>query len=90
MQWLEEEFLPYLASWEASVRGREGFTVAEQNKMMLSAETRLGLQFTGIAWYCGIMLSLFFLYHRYIPHFLIQRIFHFIVNIDVLLYSFLQ
>ena len=27
---------------------REGFSVAEQNKMMLSAETRLGLKFTGI------------------------------------------
>ena len=48
MQWLEE-FLPYLAGWEASVQGRKGFSIAEQNKMMLSAETRLGLQFTGIA-----------------------------------------
>ena len=26
---------------------REGFSVAEQNKMLLSTETRLGLKFTG-------------------------------------------
>ena len=49
MQWLEEEFLPYLDGWEANVQGRKGLSIAERNKMMLSAETRLGLQFTGIA-----------------------------------------
>ena len=47
IQWLEEEFLPYLDRWEHSVKEREGFSVAEQNKMLLSAETRLGLKFTG-------------------------------------------
>ena len=45
---LEEEFLPYLAGWEASVRRREGFTMVEQNNMMFSAETRLGIYLTGI------------------------------------------
>ena len=49
MQWLAEEFLPYLDGWEASVQGRKGLSIAEWNKMMLSAETRLGLRFTGIA-----------------------------------------
>jgi len=29
------------------VQEREGFSLAEQNKMMLSTETRLGLKFTG-------------------------------------------
>lgn len=48
VQWLEE-FLPYLAGWAASVKGHEGLSIAKQNKMILSAETRLGLQFTGIA-----------------------------------------
>ena len=47
IQWLEEEFLPYLDRWERSVQEREGFSVAEQNKMLLSAETRLRLKFTG-------------------------------------------
>ena len=47
IQWLEEEFLPYLDRWERSVQEREGFSVAEQNKMLLSTETRLGLKFTG-------------------------------------------
>ena len=48
IQWLEEDFLLYLNNWETSVRGRTGFSVAEQSKMMLSAETILGLKFTGI------------------------------------------
>ena len=39
--------LPYLDSWERSVKERKGFSLAEQNKMMLSTETRLGLKFTG-------------------------------------------
>ena len=52
IQWLEEEFLPYLDSWEYSVQEREGYCVAEKNKMLLSVETRLGLKFTGIV-ICG-------------------------------------
>ncbi len=48
IQWLEETFLKYLEDWEKSVDARVGFSKAEKNKMMLSAETRLGLKFTGI------------------------------------------
>lgn len=42
-------FLPYLKNWEKSVLERSdgNFTVAERNKMMLSDETRKGLEFTG-------------------------------------------
>ncbi len=47
LQWLQEQFLPYLENWEESVRARDQFTLTEQNKMLLSVETRLGLQFTG-------------------------------------------
>ncbi len=48
IQWLEKTFLKYLEDWEKSVDARVGFSKAEKNKMMLSAETRLGLKFTGI------------------------------------------
>ena len=44
-QWLER-FLGYLAEWEESVRKCPGYTKAEQNRMLLSAETRHGLQIT--------------------------------------------
>ena len=42
-------FLRYLKDWEKSVleRADHDFTVAERNKMMLSAETRTGIEFTG-------------------------------------------
>ena len=58
--WLEEE--PYLSNWESSVRARKEFSVAEQNKMLLSIETRLGLEFTGkrIVQYCDNNLCFFF------------------------------
>lgn len=47
-QWLEDEFLGFLDKWERSVEKRKGFTEAEKKKMMLSAETLLGLRFTGM------------------------------------------
>ena len=47
MQWLEDEFLPFLDAWEKSVEEREGFTDAEKNRMKLSTETLLGLRITG-------------------------------------------
>ena len=47
MQWLEEEFLPYLEEWQQSVTARNGFSSAQKKRMMLSAETLLGLQITG-------------------------------------------
>ena len=48
MQWLREEFLPYLDRWEESVFKREGFSNVEKKMMLLSQETRNGLRITGI------------------------------------------
>ena len=48
LQWLEEEFLPYLDDWESSVKGRAGFSKLAQKQMLLSPETLLGLQITGM------------------------------------------
>lgn len=47
MQWLEEEFLPYLKEWEDSVARRPGFSKAQMKRMLLSAETLLGIRITG-------------------------------------------
>lgn len=49
LQWLEEQFLPYLDYWEASVNAREGFTPAQKKRMLLSCETLLGIRRTGAA-----------------------------------------
>ena len=48
IQWLEEEFLPYLDQWEKSVEAREGFTKTQKKQMLLSSETHLGLRMTGM------------------------------------------
>ena len=48
LQWLEEQFLGFLADWEKSVEDRKGFSKAERQKMLLSPETRLGLRMTGM------------------------------------------
>lgn len=48
MQWLVDEFLAYLDSWEASVKGRQGVTDVEKKKMLLSQPTLDGLRMTGI------------------------------------------
>ena len=45
-QWLESDFLGYLADWKDSVMERPGFSKTEKNRMLLRAETRLGLQIT--------------------------------------------
>ena len=47
MQWIKNEFLPYLDNWEESVESRSGFTNGEKKRMMLSHETLLGLRMTG-------------------------------------------
>ena len=47
-QWLEEEFMGYLQDWEKSVRERRECTKSEQLMMLLSAETRLGIEITGM------------------------------------------
>ena len=51
-QWLEDEFCGYLKKWEQSVdkkRKEEQFKKKEVNRMLLSLETRNGLQITGKA-----------------------------------------
>ena len=48
LQWLLEEFLPYLDSWETSVMERPGFTDVEKKKMLLSQPTLDGLRMTGM------------------------------------------
>ena len=47
MQWLEEKFLPYLDEWKKSVDQWPGFSKAEKKRMLLSAETLLGIRMTG-------------------------------------------
>ena len=46
LQWLENDFLPYLAEWESIADARKGFTKTEQGNMLLSHSTRLGLKMT--------------------------------------------
>lgn len=46
LKWLESDFLGYLADWKDSVMERPGFSKTEKNRMLLRAETRLGLQIT--------------------------------------------
>ena len=42
MQWLKEEFLPYLDDWEKSVRKREGFTDAQRETGAPQRSNHLG------------------------------------------------
>ena len=46
LQWLKDEFLPYLDKWEKDVQERTGFTPAEKKRMLISHETLLGLRMT--------------------------------------------
>ena len=55
-QWLEEEFLPYLESWEKSVHERDGFSAKEKEMMLMPKETRLGITETGISKYLWFKL----------------------------------
>ena len=43
-QWLEQDFLKYLDTWEESVKSREKFTAAQKKQMLLSTETLLGIR----------------------------------------------
>ena len=47
-QWITDEFIPYLKSWEESVQKRNGFTPQEKAMMLLARETRQGIDVTGI------------------------------------------
>ena len=56
LTWLEKEFLPYLDQWEQSVWSRQ--FEGDKSTMMLSAETLLGIRFTGrLAIYFNAMLT---------------------------------
>lgn len=46
VQWLEKDFLPYLENWEKWTQSVPNLTATQQNNMLLSAETRLGLKIT--------------------------------------------
>eukprot|EP00731_Ephydatia_muelleri_P014320 Em0008g40a len=46
LKWLESDFLKYLEDWKISVMQRTGYSKAEKNKMLLSDETRYGLEMT--------------------------------------------
>ena len=48
LQWLEKEFVGYLAEWDAMVEAREQFSAAEKKKMKLSQDTLEGLRMTGM------------------------------------------
>ena len=63
LQWLEQEFLPYLSSWESSVSRQEEFTPKEKGKMMLSSAVywhnhynTLQLMYNYYYWYTHIWL----------------------------------
>ena len=47
LEWLQNYFLAYLKAWEESVQSRTGFMKKQKMKMLLSPETRLGIQITG-------------------------------------------
>ena len=47
MQWLSGTFLGYLEEWEKEIKKVPGLTATEQNKLLLSRETRQGLRITG-------------------------------------------
>ena len=47
VQWVEDVFLSYLDKWESSVEAHgASFSKAEKERMLISAETRLGLRMT--------------------------------------------
>ena len=47
MQWLPEEFLPYLEHWKSSVQKRAGYSDKEKNIMLIAKETHNGIIVTG-------------------------------------------
>lgn len=47
VQWLTDEFTPYLKEWEGSVEKRSGFSPQSKSMMLLAKETRNGINITG-------------------------------------------
>ena len=60
LQWLTDEFIPYLKEWENSVKTRKGFNSKAKDMMVLARETRQGIEVTGVLHIlvCFILLSL--------------------------------
>jgi len=60
VQWLTDEFIPYLKEWEDSVEKRKGFTQLRQFKSMIvmPEDTRNGIYITGINVYMRIQYIL--------------------------------
>ena len=74
LQWLTEEFLPYLYHWEETVSEREGFSNMEKNMMLLSQETRDGLRITGTVYACTYNVSKCHMYSPPPTHTLISEL----------------
>ncbi len=47
MQWLLQEFLPFLNDWQQEAMATPGLTAAERKKLCLSDQTLEGLRITG-------------------------------------------
>ena len=46
-QFLRDELIPYFKKWETSAKGRSGFSKEAINLMILSQETRDGINISG-------------------------------------------
>ena len=47
LQWLTDEFIPYLNEWESSIKKRRIFSPPSKSMMLLAKETRNGINITG-------------------------------------------
>ena len=73
LQWLEEDFLQCLSSWDDSVSALPGVTTAQKQAMTLSRETKEGLKMTGTLmtichWVGIITVVMLNHYHFFIVH----------------------
>ena len=60
LEWLQNDFLAYHKAWEESVQSKTGFKKKQKMKMLLSPETRLGIQITsGPILYKPIIIYIF-------------------------------
>jgi len=57
IQWLENDFLGYLKSWETSVKQCKGFSAKQKKMMLMPEETRQGV--TGILSFINICFNIF-------------------------------
>ena len=47
LQWLEDDFMGYLNSWETTVQQQKGFPSEKKKMMFMPVETRKGIEVTG-------------------------------------------